>query len=323
MSADSRVLPASVLHAHCQQLNEEDVLRDTRSWSTIVGMPMLRDDEREAWRGFLAAAPEFAGDPIGSAVDGPDPPDVLCVTRSGKKVGVELTKWVEHEQITLGKARELFEDSYLHIIESANYARPDRIGWVWLNPKSRRVKPGDVSQFRDELYEFLARENGLSDPEWDHPQGAAVQDFIGFPVLDSYLESLWIFPCRKMEFLAMGVNWITFEGPGGAYTPLWMVQAAVDRMSAKVEDYEHRNLLTRHALDELYLVCHYSDEALLYNTPAHAPGFDFASVGSRVANVFAKDHGVFNRIFLFNPYEARKVLQVYPARVPNKFVVAR
>src|SRR6266513_4000898 len=85
---------------------------------------MLRDDEREAWRGFLAAAPEFVGDAIGSAVDGPDPPDVLCVTRSGKKIGVELTKWVERGPITSGKARESFEDSYLDIIASANHAVP-------------------------------------------------------------------------------------------------------------------------------------------------------------------------------------------------------
>ena len=165
---------------------------------------MLRDDEREAWRGFLAAAPEFAGDTIGSAVDGPDPPDVLCVTRSGKKIGVELTKWVEHGQVASGKARESFEGSYLDIIASANHARPDRtdrIGWVWLHPKPRRVKPEDVPQFREELYEFLARENGLSDPEWEHPQGAPVQDFIGFPVVASYLERLWLFPRRRLEFL--------------------------------------------------------------------------------------------------------------------------
>ena len=62
---------------------------------------MLRDDEREAWRSFLAAEPEFTCDPIGSAVDGPDPPDVLCVTISGKKIGVELTKWVEREQLVV------------------------------------------------------------------------------------------------------------------------------------------------------------------------------------------------------------------------------
>jgi hypothetical protein len=141
---------------------------------------MLRAAEKEAWRGFLAAEPEFAGDSIGSAVDGPDPPDVLCITISGKKIGVELTKWVEHEQLTSGKARESFEGSYLYIIESAKHARASRIGWVWLHPKASRVKPNDLDQFRAELYDFLARENGLTDPEWEHPQGRQSRTLLGF-----------------------------------------------------------------------------------------------------------------------------------------------
>ena len=118
----------------------------------------------------------------------------------------------------------------------------------------------------------------------------------------------------KIGIPAVGENWIGFERAGGAYAPAWMVQAAVDRVLAKVEDYEDRNLHVLHALDELHLVCHYCGEALLYNTPARTPGFEFAAVASRVAEVLADDHGIFNRIFLFNPYEARKVLQVYPAR---------
>ena len=84
---------------------------------------------------------------------------------------------------------------------------------------------------------------------------------------------------------------------------------------ARVEEYGDRNLHVLHALDELHLVCHYCDEALLYNTPARAPGFEFAALAARVANVLANDLGVFNRVFLFNPYEVRKVLQVYPFRV--------
>jgi hypothetical protein len=278
---------------------------------------MLRDDEREAWRGFLAAEPEFAGDSIGSAVDGPDPPDVLCVTISGKKIGVELTKWVEHEQHTSGKARESFEESYLHIIESANHARPSRIGWVWLHPKARRVKPRDLDQFRAELYDFLARENGLTDPEWEHPQGAAVQDFAGFPVLDRYLDSLWIFPRRRLKSLLVGYNWITFESVGGAYTPPRMVQAAVDRILAKTREYEDRNLRVLHALDELHLICHHGDPTVLYSTPPDAPALDFAAIAARVSHTLVKDHNVFDRIFLFNPYEVPKVIQVYPARIKN------
>ena len=160
---------------------------------------MLTKDKKEFWRGFLAAEPRFAGDGIGSAVDGPDPPDVLCATLSGKKIGVELASWNESEQVQWRKTRKSFEDSYLRIIESANHARPDRIGWVWLHPKRRQVKPEERSQFCEELYEFLARENSLSDPEWDQPLGAAVQNFIGFPVIADYLDSVWIFPRRKLE----------------------------------------------------------------------------------------------------------------------------
>jgi len=43
-----------------------DVVSANAVRKTAIGM--LRDDERKAWRGFLVAAPEFAGDAIGSAV---------------------------------------------------------------------------------------------------------------------------------------------------------------------------------------------------------------------------------------------------------------
>jgi hypothetical protein len=273
---------------------------------------MLTNDKREFWRGFLAAEPRFAGDGIGSAVDGPDPPDVLCATLSGKKIGVELASWNESEQVQWRKTRKSFEDSYLRIIESANHARPDRIGWVWLHPKRRQVKPEEMSQFREELYEFLARENSLSDPEWDQPLGSAVQNFIGFPVIADYLDSLWIFPRRKLESLHAGHDWIKFENSGAISAPSWILGAVVDRILAKIADYEDRNLHVRHALDELHLVCRYSEQALLADVAPVASRFDFAAFALRVSRALANEHGVFNRIFLFNPYEAQKAVQVYP-----------
>ena len=223
---------------------------------------MMTDDERELWRGFLAAEPGFAGESIGSAVDGLDPPDVLCATLSGKKIGVELASWSQREQVTWRNARKSFEDSYLRIVESANHARPERIGWVWLHPKRREVKSADLSQFREELYEFLARENSLSDPEWDQPLGAAVQNFIGFPVIEECLDSLWIFPRRKLESSQPGHGWIKFENSGAVSAPSWILGAVVDRILPKIAEYEHRNLQLRLALDELHLVCCYNEHAL-------------------------------------------------------------
>ena len=279
---------------------------------------MMTDDERELWRGFLAAEPGFAGESIGSAVDGLDPPDVLCATLSGKKIGVELASWSPRERFTWRNARKSFEDSYLRIVESANHARPERIGWVWLQPKRREIKPEDVSQFREELYEFLARENSLSDPEWDQPPGAAVQNFIGFPVIDEYLDSLWIFPRRKLESPQPGHDWIKFENSGAVSAPSWILGAVVDRILAKIADYEHRNLHLRHALDELHLVCRYSEHALLADLAPETSRFDFAVFALRVGRALANEHGVFNRIFLFNPYGARKVLQVYPSHLTKQ-----
>ena len=43
-----------------------------------------------------------------------------------------------------------------------------------------------------------------------------------------------------------------------------------------------------------------------------ASRFDFTAFALGVARAPANEHGVFNRIFLFNPYGAQKAVQVYP-----------
>jgi len=40
----------------------------------------------------------------------------MCTAAAGKTIGVELTKWVEHDQIEGGRGRELLENSYLKIL---------------------------------------------------------------------------------------------------------------------------------------------------------------------------------------------------------------
>ena len=79
---------------------------------------MMRPDENTAWLGFLGAAPHFAGETITAWSDGPDPPDVICSGASGKTIGVELTKWVEHTQVTTGSGRTLRENQYLEWLEA-------------------------------------------------------------------------------------------------------------------------------------------------------------------------------------------------------------
>ena len=289
---------------------------------------MLRQDESAAWTRFLAAAPHFAHEDISSWVDGPDPPDVMCIGASGRRIGVELTKWVEHQQVTNVRGRQPLKDSYLAIIASEREPRPGHIGIVHLHDKSLKMKQADASKFRAELFDFLSRENAKPTPSlnppfsipagywntvrgWDNPQGAPVGDFAGFPMLNKYLADVWIFPRNRHRHIPPSMPWVIFESPGGAYTPDWMAQAAIDRIRAKVMKYAQENLRADQSLAEFDLVCFYCDEALLHNTPIEAVNFGFPELTAKVKQSLGTVPGVFDRIFLFHPYEAIPTVQVY------------
>jgi hypothetical protein len=288
---------------------------------------MLRADESTTWSRFLAAAPQFADEEIVGGGEGPDPPDVLCTSISGKVIGVELTKWVEHDQVTGARGRELLENSYLKVIGSENEPRPEHIGRVFLHDKSLRIRQNDGPAFRAELFDFLTRENGKPLPSlnphspiparyWNtvrnwNAQGAPVRDFATYPIIEKYLSDIWIYPRETRGELPTGMPWILFEVPGGAYTVQWMVQAVIDRILDKISKYEHDDIRIRHTLGEFDLLCYYCDEALLHNSPIHAVGFGFPELAARVKQTLAAAPRVFDRIFLFNSYENVPVMKVY------------
>ena len=65
------------------------------------------------------------------------------------------------------------------------------------------------------------------------------------------------------------------------------------------------------SLAEFDLVCFYCDEALLHNTPIEAVNFGFPELTAKVKQSLGTVPGVFDRIFLFHPYEAIPTVQVY------------
>ena len=97
-----------------------------------------------------------------------------------------------------------------------------------------------------------------------------------------YLEKVWIYPRESRGKLPAGMPWILFETPNGAYTPQWMLQAAIDRIQAKIRMYQGDDIRGRHSLGEFDLLCFYCDEALLHNTPIHAVGFGFQQLAAEL-----------------------------------------
>jgi len=280
--------------------------------TTDVTKSQLRPEEEQAWSGFLSHAPLFAGEKVACWHRGPEPPDVLCTSASGRTVGVELTAWVDQEQIQSGKIREKFEAVFLSDVTSELESRPANIGWIWLYDKHLSIRPVDKAAFRQELYACIAEQSAIAEPDWEDPQGAPVTDFDLYPKLKKYLDSVWILPRDRMPRLASNGRWILFEEPGGVYTHQWMVNAALDRIRAKIDKYGELayDLHDRHGLNELYLLCHYDDRALQYNTPIHTVGFSYSDLVAKIAGGLEEDHGVFDKIFLFHPWESPSVVCV-------------
>ena len=278
-------------------------------------MDALRLEEKQAWSGFLSATPLFAGEDVACWNQGPEPPDVLCTTVSGRVVGIELTVWVDQEQIHSGKKREEFETACLSIVASERESRPANIGWVWLYDKHLSIRPVDMAAFRQELYACIAEQSAIAEPDWEDPQGAPVTNFDLYPRLKKYLDSVWILPLDRMPRPAPDGRWILFEEKlESAYTYEWMVNAALDRIRAKIDKYGRLayDLRARHGLNKLYLLCHYDDRALQYNTSIHTVGFSYSDLAAKIAEHLEKDHGVFDKIFLFHPWESPSVICVWP-----------
>jgi hypothetical protein len=280
--------------------------------SSAYNLPELRPAELLAWNGFLATEPNFAGESIVEWRPGPDPPDVICQSVSKRVIGVELTTWVEHSQLTRGKTRERLERQYLEILKSESEPCPKNIGMVWLLPTGRRVKPEDVAQFRRETYSFMNQQNDLEEPKWGYLQGAPVNEFSTFPMLKKYMASFWIYSKKQMP-LFDGAQWLTFRAHGGAYTPTTMVEAALERVFDKIDYYQNLDLRGQHAIQELDLICHYDDNALFHNTSIHGLGFGYPEIAKEVAQGLAEGQSVFDKIFLYNPWETPQVIQVYPS----------
>jgi hypothetical protein len=298
---------------------------------------LLRPEEDSAWRGFITAAPFFAGEHISDSRQGPEPPDVLCTTASGNLIGVELTRWLAAKEVKKGADEARLANSYLKIIASETEPRPEHIGLVNLSTKSSsRIRPPDQLKFRTQLFQFLNAENAkppwsmpapsLPIPvgywstvrHWDTLQGGQITDFAGYPMLAKYLSRVFILPRKRLPEIpefptpAVGLQWVDFQLPGGAFSHELMVQGAIDCIRAKVEKYKLKDPRVTCSFGKFDLLCYYCDEAVRYNPPPETAGFGFEQLAAEVKQNLRTINPVFDKIFLFNPYEDVKALPVYP-----------
>jgi hypothetical protein len=280
----------------------------------LVGRNLKQQVEAAIFEAFKGVNPNFAGCEIAHVEWGGDPPDVLCLDPIGNRIGVELTEWLNPEQIERSKHQYRLEESYLSVIRSRDEPLPAHFGFVLMATRDVRLAPEHGEKFRTELYRFLSQvdQDWNENPDWhDSPGGALFDDFHAYPVLAEHLVGLVLHSRR----FGPGVDWICFRPHGGAYSPEWMQNALLNNISNKIRRYstpEASKRLLDERLSQFLLVAYY-DQASLHNSPYDAPGFGFPEIGASLAAMLAGTSHPFHRVFLYSPVEKIPFIQVWPA----------
>lgn len=268
------------------------------------------DVEAKVFHRFTTIMANFAGEPVACA-PGNNPPDILC-THDARRIGIELSEWLDEAQIATEKPQYQREEEFLKIIDSKRETPPTHVGRIiFFEQEGLRLPQRDAPQFRQELYAFISD----VDQRWQtfdgHDERPGVDfdqdDFTGYPTLARYTHSL---ECTGQQYdrSTSGDEWIMFMAHGGAYAPDDALQAAIATLKKKTAKYA--TLKADEHLDELYLLLYY-DQGWAYNTPYHTPTFGFNDIANALRAVAANDHGQFDKIFLFIP-ETDDVAQIYP-----------
>jgi hypothetical protein len=272
-------------------------------------------NEKPIFESFLRVCPDFASEPIKDwdvvgdwytkrgLVLPPPPfdkrPDVIAVTTSGKKVGIELKSWVNREQISEARRQERIQVNILKAIGDQPPNETRHIGYIWLSAKEVRFDSADARDLRAQIFALIEQvDNSWSQkPEWDQELSETVDDFTDFPILEKYLNGARFHPARKNRF---NIRWIRFPSPGGAYSPNEMLETLSKALAAHKSDERYEDLKKHIGLDEASLLIHYDFKAFAYNTPFDAPNFGFKEAAEFAAQALNGDGGYFDRIFLFH-----------------------
>jgi hypothetical protein len=292
----------------------EEKIKIVEKLQTSVSAAMK--NEKLIFDSFLKACPNFADEPIEQwdvveewyAKRAPAPPaqpfdkrpDVIAVTASGKRIGVELKSWVNRDQIAEARKQERIQENILKAIGEQPPNETQHIGCVWLSAKQGRFDHRDAELFREQMFAFIEQVDGNRGhkADWELEHGEYISDFGGFAVLEKYVQGV---DFESAISDRCDTRWIKFRPRGGAYSPNEMLETLSRALVAhKSDERYNKDLRTRAGLDAVYLLLHYDFKAFAYNTPFDTSNFGFEDAAKFASSVLGGDGGNFDRIFLFH-----------------------
>src|SRR5882672_5202966 len=94
-----------------------------------------REKEKAIFEAFIEVCPTFAGESIKhwrQPTDESEFPDVICISTSNKRIGVELVEWLHQEQTRDTKDMGRVQESILKAIGEQGVNKTDNIDSIWM-----------------------------------------------------------------------------------------------------------------------------------------------------------------------------------------------
>lgn len=270
---------------------------------------MVSKEEKGIFKDFIATLPNFAGEPVNWS-GGANPPDVLCETGKGQRVGVELGEWLHESQTARARTFETLRREIANDAVKQNFADWLKQYGVLLYRKQEiyQTKTGrkyvfptkaDRRKFKSELFDLLGRFKKTAEPT---TKQVYLNDFSQVPTLGKFLTGLTV------EKAPRGIRF----DKGGWYSPEDARDALIEAVRGKTAKRNYQSLKNEQKLDELYLLVYYN-RALLWNSPYEGINGGIDVAAEQAKEQMTKDHGPFDKVFLFLAFKpGMKVLTLWP-----------
>jgi len=266
------------------------------------------DQKCEEWalfQAFLDTCPRFADEEIvEQSLAEVDPPDVLCLTASARRVGVEICQWAHPEEMKASKLRKKIEGRLLEAIGTPQPINTSKNFWLAVFfPKPKvYIVPREYPTFRKSLFQLIEH----VDQTWPtklHGPDYRFREVHRFPPLDKYLE---LIAFRPADAMTPGVDWIVPVIRTEFFDSKTMVVPLLGLLKKKAR----RCHALKTPCDELHLVVTYH-QALSYCSPIETPRRRINEIVQEASVALAAMSHPFTRAFLFIAHEpGRKVHRI-------------
>ena len=250
-----------------------------------------RDEERRIMEAFVDVIPEFAGEPIASwdlTAIRCDPPDVICLTASSQRVGIEIAQWANREEMRGVNSRQRREG---RIVKALKPLFKADLGFtVYFRASMEKLESNDYEAFREA---FVCMVDACT-RSWDR------------------LADIHLRKPKLSQFRLLGTcpDKVVLSPSEAIYSPNWLLPFATwscyndDTMwkplRSLIENKKRKCQAPKTSYDRLFLLIAY-DQALGNCSPTQPQFQSVSEFVEGVAQQFHADPGTFHGGFLLLP----------------------